>query len=155
LFAAQGLLDLIRGRVSVRVGASLDESLTARVFEAVVRQPLKLGTRGPGIATLHDLDNIRSFLSGQGSIALLDLPWMPVYLAIIFAFHSQLVTALPAPSFSLLTLLTEVSHSQLECDWPPRTGLAEGAMPKPYGNGHDRRRCARDAANRATLHPAA
>jgi len=40
LYAFQGLLDLIRGRMLVRIGASLHESLSERVFEVIVRLPL-------------------------------------------------------------------------------------------------------------------
>jgi len=36
---------------------------------------------------LRDLDQIRAFLSGGGPLALFDLPWMPLYLGICFAFH--------------------------------------------------------------------
>ena len=35
LYAAQGSLDLIRGRILGRIGTSLDEALNARVFETV------------------------------------------------------------------------------------------------------------------------
>src|SRR6187549_4224957 len=37
LYVAQGILDLIRGRVLGRIGTSLDEALNARVFDTVVR----------------------------------------------------------------------------------------------------------------------
>jgi ATP-binding cassette subfamily C protein len=49
LYAAQGAIDLIRGRILVRIGNSLDEALSLRVFEAVVRLPLKVGGKGDGI----------------------------------------------------------------------------------------------------------
>src|SRR5215470_10922494 len=41
LYAAQGVLDLIRGRILVRIGNSLDEALSPRVYDAVVRLPIK------------------------------------------------------------------------------------------------------------------
>ena len=103
LFCAQGFFDVIRARILVRVGASLDEALNARVYEVIVRQPLVLGARDSGGAPLQDLDNIRAFLSNQGPIALFDLPWIPLYLAVIFAFHTWLgVAALGGLSFSSL-----------------------------------------------------
>src|SRR5471032_3684035 len=40
LYIAQGVLDLIRGRILVRIGTALDEALNNRVFETVVRLPL-------------------------------------------------------------------------------------------------------------------
>src|SRR5579883_2000018 len=36
LYAAQGIIDAIRSRILVRVGASLDEALSARVYDAIV-----------------------------------------------------------------------------------------------------------------------
>ena len=110
LFAAQGLLDMLRGRLLVRVGNSLDESLSPRVYDAVVRLPLKTGGRGDGVQPLRDLDAVRSFLSGLGPVALFDLPWMPVYLAICFLFHPLLgITALcGALVLVVLTVLTEI-----------------------------------------------
>src|ERR1700755_1323425 len=66
LYVAQGVLDLIRGRILVRIGSSLDEALSARVFETVVRLPSIAGGRNEGLQPLRDLDNIRSFLSSLG-----------------------------------------------------------------------------------------
>ena len=79
---------MIRGRILVRIGASLDESLSGRVFDMVARLPLKVGQRNDGLQPLRDLDSIRSFLSGLGPIALFDLPWMPFYIVICFALSS-------------------------------------------------------------------
>src|ERR1700719_2411356 len=87
LYIAQGILDLIRGRILVRIGTSLDEALSGRVFETVVRLPLMAGGRNEGLQPLRDLDNVRSFLSSLGPSAFFDLPWLPFYLAICFAFH--------------------------------------------------------------------
>ncbi len=110
LLTALAILDLVRGRILVRIGASLDHDLSGRVYDAIVRAPLKLGSRGDGLQPLRDLDAVRGFLSGQGPTALFDLPWMPLYLGIIFAFHTSLgITALiGAVILVALTLLTEV-----------------------------------------------
>ena len=110
LFFAQGLLDLIRGRILVRIGTRLDEELSGRVYETIVRLALKAGNRSDGIQQLRDLDNVRSFLSGVGPTALFDLPWLPVYLAICFAFHPYIgLTALAgAIILGCLTLMTEL-----------------------------------------------
>src|SRR5437016_2258470 len=95
LYIAQGVLDMIRGRILGRIGTALDEALNARVFDTVVRLPLTIGGRGEGLQPLRDLDNIRAFLGGIGPSAFFDLPWLPLYLAICFAFHVLLgVTAL-------------------------------------------------------------
>ena len=95
LYVLQGGLDLVRSRISVRTGRYLDETLGLRVFDAVVRLPLKTRGDGDGLQPLRDLDQVRSFLSSGGPSALFDLPWMPVYLCICFLFHFWIgVTAL-------------------------------------------------------------
>src|SRR6202012_1772052 len=114
LYAAQGVLDLIRGRILGRIGTSLDEALNARVFDIVVRLPLTVGGRNEGLQPLRDLDNIRSFLGGMGPGAFFDLPWLPLYLGICFAFHVMLgVTALVGAIILVsLTLVTEYLSRQ-------------------------------------------
>src|SRR5438105_8258402 len=109
LYAAQGGLDLLRGRILGRIGTSLDEAINARVFDTVVRLPLMVGGRNEGLQPLRDLDNIRSFLSSMGPGALFDLPWLPFYLAICFAFHALIgVTALIGAIILVgLTIATE------------------------------------------------
>src|SRR3954465_13492277 len=109
LYIAQGILDLIRGRILVRIGTSLDEALSGRVFETVVRLPLVPGGRNEGLQPLRDLDNIRSFLSSLGPSAFFDLPWLPFYMAICFAFHVLIgATALVGAIILVaLTVMTE------------------------------------------------
>jgi len=88
---------------------SLDEALNARVFETVVRLPLMVGGRNEGLQPLRDLDNVRSFLSSMGPGAFFDLPWLPFYLAICFAFHALIgLTALVGAIILVtLTIVTE------------------------------------------------
>jgi ABC-type protease/lipase transport system fused ATPase/permease subunit len=109
LYLAQGVLDLIRVRILGRIGTALDESLNSRVFDTVVRLPLTVGARNEGLQPLRDLDNIRSFLSGMGPGAFFDLPWLPFYLAICFAFHVMIgLTALVGAVILItLTIVTE------------------------------------------------
>ena len=110
LFALHGLLDLVRSRMLVRIGASLDEQLRGRMLDTILRLPLAAGNQGQGIQPMRDLESVRSFLAGAGPIALFDLPWIPVYLAVIFAFHFTLgMTALAGAVLLIgLTLLTEL-----------------------------------------------
>jgi PrtD family type I secretion system ABC transporter len=110
LFTALGILDAIRGRILVRIGGALDETLSSRVYDTLMRLPLKIGARGDATQPLRDLDAVRSYLSGLGPVALFDLPWIPLYLAICFAFHPLIgFTALAgAIILILLTLLTEI-----------------------------------------------
>ena len=123
LYVVQGILDVIRGRILIRIGSALDEMLSRRVYDIVVRMPLLVGNRSEGLQPLRDLDNVRSFLSGMGPGALFDLPWLPLYLAICFAFHPLIgLTALVgAIVLIVLTMLTEyLTHDPMKRS----TGLA-------------------------------
>jgi ATP-binding cassette, subfamily C, type I secretion system permease/ATPase len=110
LYAFQGVLDMTRGRILVRIGAFLDEQLSTRVYEAVVRLPLKMQSRADGLQSMRDLDQLRSFLSGAGPTAFCDLPWMPLYLGLCFAFHAWIgiTAAVGAAVLVTLTLCTEI-----------------------------------------------
>src|SRR3954469_18050894 len=93
LFSFQALLEITRGRLLVRVGNHLDYALSPRIFDLIVHLPLRAK---PGEAQpIRDIEAVRSFLSGTGPTALFDLPWVPFYLLICFAFHYMIgVTAL-------------------------------------------------------------
>jgi PrtD family type I secretion system ABC transporter len=109
LYVALGLLDLIRGRILARIGISLDEALSGRIYQTIVRLPAIVGQRNDGAAPMRDLDTVRAFLGGVGPVALFDLPWLPIYLGICFAFHFWLgmTAAIGAFILVILTLLTE------------------------------------------------
>jgi ATP-binding cassette subfamily C protein len=129
LFAFQGLLDVIRSRVLTRIGASLDEVLNARVFDLVVRLPLKSRTAGDGLQSVRDLDQVRGFLSSLGPTALFDLPWMPLYIGICFIFHVWIGTTALVGALLLVvvTLLTEV-RTREPTKAAVETGMARNAI---------------------------
>jgi ATP-binding cassette, subfamily C, bacterial PrsD len=114
LYFSQGLLDLIRSRVLVRVAGSIDETLGDSVYQSIVRLPFMAGMRESGLQPLRDLDTVRGFLSGMGPSALFDLPWLPLYLAICFAFHPLIgFTALAgAIVLVIITIVTEAMTSR-------------------------------------------
>ena len=110
LYTFQAVLDLIRTRLMVRIGSGFDASLTERVYDSVLKLPLKAPRGAEGLQPIRDLDVIRSFLSSAGPVAFFDLPWVPVYLALCFAFHFYigLTATIGAVVIIALTLLTEV-----------------------------------------------
>ena len=109
LYIANGFLDFIRVRVMSRVGVRIDNDVRASVYRAIRMMPLRFRKSGDGLQPVRDLDTIRGFFSGLGPTALFDLPWVPVYLLVVFLFHPILgVFALfGAIILVTLTLLTE------------------------------------------------
>ena len=108
-YAFQGVLDLIRSRVVVRSAAVLDQRLALAVHSAVIRLSVASRHPGDGPQPVRDLDAIRGFLTGAGPIAIVDLPWVPMFLAICFLIHPWLGVAstIGAVTLFTMTLLTE------------------------------------------------
>ncbi|MBB6466843.1 ATP-binding cassette subfamily C protein [Aminobacter lissarensis] len=109
LYAFQGVLEAVRARVLTRIGAGIDETISNRVFNCIVRLPLRTRDRGEGLQALRDLDQVSGFLSGPGPAALFDLPWMPLYVGICFLFHPWIGVAALVGALLLvaLTVLTD------------------------------------------------
>jgi PrtD family type I secretion system ABC transporter len=108
-YAFQGVLDLIRSRVVVRSAAVLDQRLALAVHSAVIRLSVASRHPGDGPQPVRDLDAIRGFLTGAGPIAIVDLPWVPVFLTLCFLIHPWLGVAstIGAVTLFAMTLLTE------------------------------------------------
>ena len=86
----------------------LDASVGRHIYELTLRLPLLKGDRSGGLQHLRDFESIRAFVSCGGPIAFFDLPWMPLYLIVIFMFHPVLglTATLGAAMLVALTFLT-------------------------------------------------
>jgi ATP-binding cassette subfamily C protein len=108
-YAFQGAFDFIRSRIVVRAAALLDQHLVAAVHAAVVWIAVQSRRGGVAQQPLRDLDQIRTFLTGTGPIAIVDMPWVPAYLIICFLIHPVLglVSLVGAALLLMVTVLTE------------------------------------------------
>ncbi len=86
LYIFLAIFDFIRSRVAARLGTYLDRLVNRRLFSIWTQQAV-MKRHGVMIQPLQDFQQLRQFLSGNGVIALFDLPWVPVYLALIFFLH--------------------------------------------------------------------
>lgn len=91
LYGVQAILDIIRTRMLVRISADVERDLAPRVFRVLVEMPLRarIGS-AESMQPLCDLDAVRGFLASGGPVAIFDMPWMPVYLLLIFILHPAL-----------------------------------------------------------------
>jgi ATP-binding cassette subfamily C protein len=89
LLITYGFLEFIRSKMLVRAGLQFDDMLANPAFNRVVRKQLAAPNSGAH-ATLQDVDRVREFLTGQGILAFFDAPWVPLFLALCFAFHPWL-----------------------------------------------------------------
>jgi len=86
LFAAQGFIDAIRSRILVRIGHSLDATMSMRVYDAIVRLPLMIGGKGDGSQPVRDLDAVRGFLS-VGFLRFAVAADLPGHLLLVSSVH--------------------------------------------------------------------
>ena len=111
LYGFQAVLEIVRNRVLVRIAGGLAETLDDRVYNLVVKLPLRAPAMS-GVEPVRDLDQIRAFMSGGGPAALFDLPWLPLYLGICYLFHPWLgITA--TVGALLLVVITAVTEFKL------------------------------------------
>jgi PrtD family type I secretion system ABC transporter len=108
-YAFQAMLDVVRGRIVTRSAALLDKRLGSEVHDAVIRLSVRGGASGDAARPLRDLDQIRGFLTGNGPIAMVDLPWIPFFLLICWLLHPWLgfVATIGGLILLALTILTE------------------------------------------------
>ena len=83
----QAFLDMVRGRMMIHVGTLFMRRISDRVLDVISRFELLRGPMPSGLQIVRDTDTIRSFVAGPGPLAFLDLPWIFVYLLILFIFH--------------------------------------------------------------------
>lgn len=88
LFLVLGGLEWIRSRILVATSARLDEHLGERVFDGIFARSLASGGAVATAQPLNDLLQIRQFLTGPGLLAFFDAPWIPIYIGLMFLFHS-------------------------------------------------------------------
>lgn len=103
-------LDAVRSRVLLRIGIRLESELSREALRAGIaasaRQPEdRGGAQGP-----RDAAELRHFLTGPGMIALFDVPWVPVFVAVVFLLHPVLgaVALTGAVMLFGLALLNEI-----------------------------------------------
>lgn len=94
-------LDAVRSRILARASIRLDQLMASRVITSTLKQA------GNGTARsqpLRDFDTFRQTFTGNGIHALFDLPWAPIYIAVIFVLHSWLGLFALAAAVLLVTM---------------------------------------------------
>lgn len=108
LYGLQGVLDFLRGRILINFGMAVDVDLSEDINALI----MFLERHEPSIDSLQpvqDLDQLRNFLSGSGPPAIVDLPWMLLFITLLFFLHPYLgLTVLVGGIFLIAcTIVTE------------------------------------------------
>jgi PrtD family type I secretion system ABC transporter len=89
-YAFQAGLDIIRSRIVVRAARLLDRRLETSVHGAVLHFAIYSHNKAEAQQPIRDLDQLRGFLTSAGPTAIVDMPWMPVFLILCFLIHPWL-----------------------------------------------------------------
>ncbi|WP_085587449.1 type I secretion system permease/ATPase [Thalassospira sp. MCCC 1A01428] len=108
LYLFLGTVDALRARMLVRMGWRVDEQTGPVVLRSAVSLPLD--QPGSDARPMNDLDQIRQFLGSAGPVAICDLPWMPLFLGIVFLLHPWL-GMLALTGGLVLVILTLISET--------------------------------------------
>ena len=84
-FIGMGILDFIRSKILLILSSKLDSMINEKIYDASFNLALKY----PGKNTsqpFNDLNKIKAFLSGNAVLSFFDIPWFPIYIAIMFMF---------------------------------------------------------------------
>jgi len=103
LMMVLGALEWVRSRILIRVGARLDTDINSRLFGAMYDNNLRM----PGVSSvqpLNDLSSLRQFLTSHALFAFFDVPWMPIYILVLFLFHPYFGWIAIAGALILFTL---------------------------------------------------
>ena len=96
-------LDILRGMMLVRLGTWLEWRLAGAVLSADVAVNLRDSAQRSDQG-LRDLSSIRSALSGPALYPVLDAPWTPIFLAVMFVLHPTLGWISTAGALVLLAI---------------------------------------------------
>lgn len=115
LYLFQGVFDVIRSQLLVRIGARFDRMLAPIAHRVSVDMPRFGFSTGEALERGRDVDTIRTFMGSQGPVALFDLPWVPLYILFVYFLHPLLgaVTLGGAVTLTLLTVWTEIRSRKL------------------------------------------
>ncbi len=106
LFGMMGVFDYARGRVIARAGARFQAMLDTRTFNASMRQAVAREAPG-GTTGLRHLESIQRLFTSPAPMTFFDIPWTPLFVAVIFMLHPWL-GILALAGGALLILLTLV-----------------------------------------------
>ncbi|MCP4115638.1 MAG: type I secretion system permease/ATPase [Desulfobacteraceae bacterium] len=121
-----GVLDFLRSRILVKAGIKMDDLLGRRVLKDMLKDASRVDTPryNEGLA---DINVLRNYFAGNAIFAFFDVPWIPVYLGVIFLMHP--VLGLTATGGAVVILIL---------------GLLQGALTqKDHEKGNDLRSRAR------------
>lgn len=89
LFLLMSGSEWLRSKWLVYISIEFNEKLNSLVFNGSFENSLMRQHQNP-TQSFNELLQLRQFLTGNGMIAFFDMPWTPIYIAVIFLLHPSL-----------------------------------------------------------------
>ena len=99
LLSASGGFEWVRTRIMIAANIKLEEKLRDRVSQVAFKSTILTGNPDGSSQAMSDLISFRQFVTGSGIYAIMDAPWVPIYIVIMFMFH---------PMFGYAAIITTV-----------------------------------------------
>ncbi|MCK9173333.1 MAG: type I secretion system permease/ATPase [Desulfuromonas sp.] len=103
-------LEFVRSRLLVRCGVAIDQALSRDVLDSVLKQAVH-STPAQQQASLRDVNLLRNFFGGTAIFTLFDIPWTPLFLAVIYILHPLL--GLVATAGAVLLVIFAVINEKI------------------------------------------
>src|SRR4051812_10705366 len=100
VFAISSAIDDYRARILINFGMSLDQRVSGRVFTSLFDAAVR-GEPGARAQALRDLDQFRQSLTGIAAAAFFDVPWIPVFVLVLFIIDPMVGTLTVAGAVAL------------------------------------------------------
>jgi ATP-binding cassette subfamily C exporter for protease/lipase len=88
-YVVQSFSEWYRFRIVNAVGIRLDQQLNDPLFNATLRADFRSLGMSP-VQAFSDVAVMRNWITSQGVFSFFDLPWSPIYLAVMFMLHPTL-----------------------------------------------------------------
>jgi len=86
VFFVSSAIDDFRARILINYGAILDQRVSGRLFSGLFDAAVR-GDASARSQALRDLDTFRTTLTGVAAAAFFDLPWIPVFVLVLFLIN--------------------------------------------------------------------
>lgn len=113
LFAFLAVYDFLRARMLSRAALRLDHHSSGRAFHTFVRSGLPDGAGGAQGQPLQDIETLRGVIGSPAATAVFDLPFVPLFVAVLFIIHPWL-GALTVAGASIAALFAVMNRALIQ-----------------------------------------
>lgn len=90
LYVFYGAFDILRAQMLARVGLAIDGRLTPLAHRSAMLLPIHHASPSEAMQPVRDVQTIARFFGSNAPVAILDLPWIPLFLGFVYLLHPLL-----------------------------------------------------------------